>query len=1059
MRPLALLGVLVSVAAGLTCPGEDDGLAPLNPPVTGGNTPPRVLITSISTDFGNNFAEVGEIVQIAFTGEDAEDTATVRIFASTAANPTPAEEIPILSGFPVGPGVGSGLAQWDTTGLIPGGFNIFAEISDGVNAPVRVLSASQLQLGPVGSRPPTSPPQLVFLSPLPSLSISANDELTIQYIFADVDSTALLTLLLDKDVNPFNDDVDNPGSPLDPSSKIIILPSAARLPLDPTFDGDPPPPGTPEDPIEQPDSLEIRTNPRVLVQTIPGQLPFPGAPLAGDEKAYVFRVNFSEVPPRTSPYFIRATLNDGDNVRHVYAPGSLSINGSANGTIDISKIGFDFAGARFAAFQSYANLGNVFVRMGDLDFDGVGEFVIGSRFASPRGRRFSGAAYLIYGRSKLPFPADTDGDGRPDGGRLDANDNVINYPEPPGYLTNPYNPGLVGRYGGVLSVESAAGTPSSHIRGTIYVMPKGHVNESVPPHLGDPSLPTAPTLPNSAGLTSIARVNVTGNDAGVEGVPEGQESVPDLVFGLPFIAGARDFQDDDPSDGCDGDPYGDGLPNQLRCSDVPDNDQLFFSAGFEDPGRMGLVAIADATNNTVEDFPKFVDAGMAGQFDEDGNLPITDEGVTLNEDLGQVPRGVRLRGGWLADIFSFVNNGFFDDTGFGQTVSNVQSVDNDDEDDLLISIPFLDRDDTGDTVPDIMDCGGFQVWLTDNYIAPFRYEDGVRSLPAYGTCAAGTCLDTMPPLCIRCLNSPVFFTVFGEQAGDQLGNATNGGDLNADGNSEIMAGAPRADRNGFTDNGVAYVVYTLGSGFFDATIESDTITSLRLFGTHDDDQFGRVQGGVQSMTTAVSTVNDAIVASDFYDDPVKGVNAGFVGVIFARAGGFVGNRTVDEIATATLPGVRFIGATAGARAGAHASSAGDFNGDGLGDLLIASPGETRQGRVGVAYLVFGGPHLCNRTFYLDQVGTAALPGIVFLPRTLEGTGAETIAALETVAGVGDVDGDQFGDIIIGSPKADYVDPLLPSERLIDAGEVYLIYGNNFAGNNPSTFPPASPDCP
>ena len=45
-------------------------------------------------------------------------------------------------------------------------------------------------------------------------------------------------------------------------------------------------------------------------------------------------------------------------------------------------------------------------------------------------------------------------------------------------------------------------------------------------------------------------------------------------------------------------------------------------------------------------------------------------------------------------------------------------------------------------------------------------------------------------------------------------------------------------------------------------------------------------------------------------------------------------------------------------------------------------------------------------------------------------------------GVGDIDGDGFDDVMIGNPDADFVDPASPGQRRPDAGEVYLIYGNN-----------------
>src|SRR5207244_669315 len=135
-------------------------------------------------------------------------------------------------------------------------------------------------------------------------------------------------------------------------------------------------------------------------------------------------------------------------------------------------------------------------------------------------------------------------------------------------------------------------------------------------------------------------------------------------------------------------------------------------------------------------------------------------------------------------------------------------------------------------------------------------------------------------------------------------------------------------------------------------------------------------------------------------------------------------------------------------AGASIARAGDFNQDGFGDLLIASPGEVRtvngEDRLGVAYLVFGGPHLLNKTFSLSEVGSPQLPGIIFVSPYVRGTADE--APIEVVGALGDIDGDGFGDIGLGLPHADFVYPPQPNQRRIDAGEVYVVYGSNFGLN-------------
>ncbi|MBI4718733.1 MAG: FG-GAP repeat protein [Planctomycetes bacterium] len=187
------------------------------------------------------------------------------------------------------------------------------------------------------------------------------------------------------------------------------------------------------------------------------------------------------------------------------------------------------------------------------------------------------------------------------------------------------------------------------------------------------------------------------------------------------------------------------------------------------------------------------------------------------------------------------------------------------------------------------------------------------------------------------------------------------------------------------------------------------------------------------------------------------VDNGFVGILFGTVTGD-GDRTIDQVATTDLPGVVFFGSGVGHRAGTDVSSAGDFNQDGFGDILIAAPGEIRldragRERVGVVYLIFGGTHLYNTTWSLEQVGSADLPGIVFVSPYVKGRPNE--AAPTKVSFVGDINSDGYGDIAIGNPKADFIDLSFPQGpdatdasvgRRRNAGDAYIVYGNNFGAN-------------
>jgi hypothetical protein len=126
-------------------------------------------------------------------------------------------------------------------------------------------------------------------------------------------------------------------------------------------------------------------------------------------------------------------------------------------------------------------------------------------------------------------------------------------------------------------------------------------------------------------------------------------------------------------------------------------------------------------------------------------------------------------------------------------------------------------------------------------------------------------------------------------------------------------------------------------------------------------------------------------------------------------------------------GFRLEGIDAGDDSGFSVAGAGHVNGDGFSDLIVGAPGAAPSGdyNAGESYVVFGrasgfGASLDLAT--LDGTNGFRLDGID--PRDLSGS---------SVAGAGDVNGDGFGDLIVG---AYYGDP----GGEADAGESYVVFG-------------------
>jgi hypothetical protein len=205
---------------------------------------------------------------------------------------------------------------------------------------------------------------------------------------------------------------------------------------------------------------------------------------------------------------------------------------------------------------------------------------------------------------------------------------------------------------------------------------------------------------------------------------------------------------------------------------------------------------------------------------------------------------------------------------------------------------------------------------------------------------------------------------------ENLGNSVAGaGDVNNDGYGDVIVGAYANDLAGGNNSGKAYL-YLGGSPM-------NNVVDVTFNGSAAFDYFG----------VCVAGAGD--VNNDGYDDvfisSTENSNRG-------RTALFLGGAPMNNVADVT-----FFGEASTNNFGRAASAAGDLNQDGYADVVIGASANSQAGSfAGKTYVYYGG------------VSMDTNPDLTFL-----GEAAYDYFGV-SVAGTGDVNGDGFGDVIVGA---------------------------------------------